>query len=77
MSKVCAMSAEVLARSYSGRVTAAAYVEFVDFNGMSRRRRVPIGVEYSVSLDTAKSMAENIRKGNPDHKICVQYSEEL
>ena len=64
-------------QSGNGKVTASAFFCITDFSGNTRQRRVRIGTEYSVNRETAKSMADNIRKGNPDIGVRVTYSEEL
>lgn len=61
----------------NGSVKATAYVMVVDFAGNTRRRSVNIGREYNVSREAAKSMANNIREGNPDLQMRVQYTEEM
>lgn len=65
------------AEAGNGSVKATAYVMVIDFAGNIRRRSVSIGREYSVSREAAKNMANNIREGNPDLQMRVQYTKEM
>jgi hypothetical protein len=48
----------------TGTVSAYTIVDAVGFNGVKNFKRVRIGVEYGVSVDTAKMMMRELRKAN-------------
>lgn len=49
-----------------GTISAYTLVNATGFNGMRVFKRVRIGVEFGVSVDTAKEMMRNIREANAD-----------
>ena len=49
-----------------GTISAYTLVEATGFNGLRVFRRVRIGCEFGVSVDTAKDMMKNIREANSD-----------
>lgn len=51
-----------------GSISAYTIVQATGFNGIRTFRRVRIGVEFGVSVDTAKDLMRVIREANSD--IC-------
>ena len=47
-----------------GSITAYTIVQATGFNGVQTFKRVRIGVEFGVSVDTAKDMMRSIREAN-------------
>lgn len=56
-----------------GFVNAWIYTSVVDLNGNKRQRRINIGREYMVSLETAKEMVENARVNNQPAEVCAEF----
>lgn len=54
--------------SNKGSISAYTIVQATGFNGVRTFKRVRIGVEFGVSVDTAKDMMRSIREANSD--IC-------
>ena len=54
--------------SKKGSISAYTIVQATGFNGVRTFKRVRIGVEFGVSVDTAKGMMRSIREANSD--IC-------
>lgn len=50
-----------------GTVSAYTIVQATGFNGCRVFKRVRIGVEFGVSVDTAKDMMQNLRNANSDN----------
>jgi hypothetical protein len=48
----------------TGTVSAYTIVDAIGFNGVKNFKRVRIGVEYGVSVETAKMMMQELRKAN-------------
>ena len=51
-----------------GAVSAYHIVQAVGFNGMRVFKRVRIGVEFGVTVETAKDMMMNLRNANSDNQ---------
>lgn len=69
MADVRTIKAAIAAESYpenKGTISAYTLVNATGFNGMRVFKRVRIGVEFGVSVDTAKEMMRNIREANAD-----------
>jgi len=47
-----------------GTLSAYTIVDAIGFNGLRTFKRVRIGVEFGVSVDTAKEMMQNVRAAN-------------
>ena len=47
-----------------GTLLAYTIVDVIGFNGLRTFKRVRIGVEFGVSVDTAKEMMQNVRAAN-------------
>ena len=50
-----------------GTVSAYHIVQAIGFNGMRVFKRVRIGVEFGVTVETAKDMMQNLRNANADN----------
>lgn len=50
-----------------GAVSAYVIVQATGFHGMRTFKRVRIGVEFGVTVDTAKDMMRNMRNANSDN----------
>lgn len=66
-----------------GTISAYTLVQATGFNGLRVFKRVRIGVEFGVSVDTAKDMMKNIREANktdegyPSSNIMGRYVQEM
>jgi hypothetical protein len=66
--KVCAINAVEAYPENRGTISAYILVEATGFNGSRMFKRVRIGYEFGVSVDTAKDMMKNIREANNSGK---------
>jgi hypothetical protein len=61
-----------------GAVSAYSIVNAVSFNGMRIHKRVRIGVEFGVTVETAKDMMKSLREANSsDQNITGRFIMDL
>lgn len=70
MANVHAIKQAIAIEAYpenKGTISAYTLVQAIGFNGARVFKRVRIGCEFGVSVDTAKEMMRNLRNANADN----------
>lgn len=64
-------------RTNLGYLTAYTWIEVTDIFGKTRMRKVSLGRDYNVPLDTARVLMEKARAAQPELHINAQFFQSL